>query len=66
MEKWTKESAVEWAVNHGHKFVSNGKGGSTLVLSQSAGLTALSCADYLRKVVHVRVEYPRYKKVVYA
>jgi hypothetical protein len=60
MEKWTKESAIEWAMAHGHKFVTNGKGGATLVLSKEAGLTALSCADYLRKTIHIRVSYPKH------
>lgn len=61
MEKWTVESAIKWADNHGHKFVTNNKGRVTLVLTNSAGLKALSCGDYLHKAIHIGVKYPKYK-----
>lgn len=61
MAKWTKESAIQWAVNHGYKFVTNDKGGATLVLDKNAGLKALSCADFLRKNFHIGTSYPKYK-----
>lgn len=56
MAKWTVESAIQWLANHGHKFV-----GGTLYLSENAGLTALACADYLHKTIHIGVRYPKYK-----
>lgn len=56
MANWTVESAIIWLAENGHKFV-DGK----LFLSHEAGLTALACADFLRKTIHIRVIYPKYK-----